>query len=174
MDGARFANAVAFLGCPPADITWRAGVDALTFGATKGGALAAEAVVLFNPGRAAELGFRRKRAGHLLSKMRFVSAQLDAFIAAGLWLRLAARANALARRLGAGLAAIPGVRLRYPVEANEVFPEMPEAMIAGLRQVGFLFHPWGGPGSRVLRLVAAFDTREADVDALVQAARRLA
>ncbi|MSP68276.1 MAG: low specificity L-threonine aldolase [Alphaproteobacteria bacterium] len=174
MDGARFANAVAFLGCAPADITWRAGVDALTFGATKGGALAAEAVVLFRRERAAELGFRRKRAGHLLSKMRFVSAQLDAYVTGGLWLRLAGHANALARRLGEGLAGVPGVTFRFPVEANEVFPEMPEAMIAGLARAGFRFHRWGGPGSRTLRLVVAFDGREADVDALVAAARRLA
>jgi len=171
MDGARFANAVAALGCDPADVTWKAGVDALSFGATKNGALAAEAVVFFDTGSAADFGYRRKRAAHLFSKMRFLSAQLDAYLADGLWLRLAAHANAQARRLGDGLAALPGARLRDPVEANEVFVSLPEPVIAGLEARGFAFYRWDGT---VVRLVTAWNTAAADVDALLTAARELA
>ena len=172
MDGARFANAVAHLGCAPADVTWRAGVDALSFGATKNGALAAEAVVVFKPELARELGYRRKRAGHLLSKMRFVSAQLEAYLAAGLWLRNAAHANRLAATLAQGLAAAPGAELVYPAQGNEVFVRLPEPVIAGLLADGFAFHRWGGANATTLRLVTAFNTRAEDVRALVEAARR--
>jgi threonine aldolase len=171
MDGARFANAVAALGCAPADLTWRAGVDVLSFGATKNGALAAEAVIFFAPEKAVDFAFRRKRGGHLLSKMRFFSAQLDAYLAQGLWLENARHANRMAARLAAGLAAVPGARLRYPVAANEVFVELPEPVIQGLAEAGFAFHRWDGAASACLRLVAAFDTRAEDVDALVAAAR---
>ncbi|HZH25922.1 MAG TPA: low specificity L-threonine aldolase [Azospirillaceae bacterium] len=171
MDGARFANAVAWLGRSPADVTWRAGVDVLSFGATKNGALAAEVVVFFKPELAAEFQFRRKRAGHLFSKMRFLSAQLDAYLADGLWLRLARHANLMAARLAEGLAAIPGVRLAYPVEANEVFAELPERMIEGLQARGFVFYRWEG---RVVRLVTAFNTEAGSVDALLDAARSMA
>ena len=118
MDGARFANALAYLGCAPADVTWRAGVDVLSFGATKNGAWAAEAVVVFKRDLASDLGYRRKRAGHLLSKMRFVSAQLEAYLADGLWLRNAGHANRLAAIIAEGLAAIPGARLVHPVHGN--------------------------------------------------------
>src|SRR5690606_33177621 len=106
MDGARFANALVRLGCTPAEITWKAGIDIMSFGATKNGALAAEAVVVFNPDIARDLAFRRKRAGHLLSKMRFLSAQLEAYLADDLWLRLARHANAMTERLAAGLAGV--------------------------------------------------------------------
>lgn len=174
MDGARFANAVAALGCRPADITWRAGVDVLSFGATKNGALAAEAVIFFDPARTAAFAYRRKRAGHLFSKMRFLSAQLDAYLADELWLRNARHANAMAARLADGLARLPGARLRDPVEANEIFIELPEAVIAGLEAEGFEFYRWGGPAARCIRLVTAFDTSAADVDALVAAAARRA
>jgi threonine aldolase len=172
MDGARFANAVAALGCAPAALTWRAGVDALSFGATKNGALAAEAVVFFDREKAAGFAYRRKRGGHLFSKMRFLSAQLDAYLTDGLWLANARHANAMAARLSAGLAALPGARLSHPTEANEVFVELPEAAIAALDAAGFGFYRWGGEGSPALRLVTAFDTREADVDACIATARR--
>ena len=109
MDGARFANAIAFLGCAPADVTWRAGVDVLSFGATKNGALGAEAVVFFNRTDIRDFEYRRKKAGHLMSKMRFVSAQLEAYLSDGLWRRNATRANALAVRLADGLRAIDGI-----------------------------------------------------------------
>ncbi len=171
MDGARFANAVAGLGCTPAAITWRAGVDVLSFGATKNGALAAEAVVFFDRANAVEFGFRRKRAGHLLSKMRFIAAQLDAYLRDDLWLRNARQANAMAANLGAGLARLPGAKLLHPVEGNEVFVELPEPVIAGLGAAGFGFYRWGS--EPVLRLVAAFDTSAADVDKFLAAVARL-
>jgi threonine aldolase len=174
MDGARLANALAALGSTPAEITWRAGVDVLAFGATKNGALAAEAVIFFDPAKAGDLAFRRKRGGHLFSKMRFLAAQLDAYLADDLWLRHARHANAMAARLAAGLAAVPGARLRYPVEANEIFVELPEPVIGGLLAAGFGFYRWGGPASTCIRLVTAFDTRPEDVDALAAAAFRLA
>lgn len=174
MDGARFANALVTLGCSPAEMTWKAGVDILSFGATKNGALAAEAVVVFTDAlraRADELGFRRKRAAHLLSKMRFLSAQLEAYLADDLWLRNARHANAMASRLAGGLAAIPGVRLAHPVEANEVFPVMPAAMREGLRAAGFLFYDWPDVGPDGVRMICAFDTDGKDVDAFVASAR---
>lgn len=168
MDGARFANAVAALGCSPAEITWRAGVDVLSLGATKGGALAAEAIVVFRPEIAETLAFRRKRAGHLFSKMRFLSAQLEAWLEDGLWLRLAAHANAMAARLAAGLAEVPGAEFAYPVEANEIFVRLPEPAIAALETAGFGFYRWDGP---LLRLVTAFDTPAAAVDSFLATAR---
>ncbi|MDE1150670.1 MAG: low specificity L-threonine aldolase [Azospirillaceae bacterium] len=171
MDGARFANAVAHLACAPADITWRAGVDVLSFGATKNGALAAEAVIFFDKALADSFGYRRKRAGHLFSKMRFLSAQLDAYLTDGLWLRLATHANAMAARLAQGLGALPGVGLRSPVQANEVFAIMPEPMTAGLEAAGFHFYRWDGP---VNRLVTAWNTEPAHVDAFLATARGLA
>ncbi|MEC4590875.1 low specificity L-threonine aldolase [Nitrospirillum amazonense] len=171
MDGARFANAVASLACAPADITWRAGVDVLSFGATKNGALAAEAVIFFDRALADSFAYRRKRAGHLFSKMRFLSAQLDAYLTDGLWLRLATHANAMATRLAQGLDALPGVSLRSPVQANEVFAVMPEPMIAGLEAAGFHFYRWDGA---CIRLVTAWNTDPAHVDAFVAAARGLA
>jgi len=173
MDGARFANALVHLDVSPAELTWRAGVDVLSFGATKNGALGAEAIIFFDPGRARETAFRRKRAGHLFSKMRFLSAQLDAYVTDGLWLRNARHANAAATRLATGLAALPGVRLRHPVEANELFVELPEPVIAGLFAAGFQFHRWQGATSTCIRLVTAWNTAEADVTAFLEAATRL-
>ncbi len=174
MDGARFANAVASLGRAPADITWKAGVDALSFGATKNGALAAEAVVFFKPELAASFGFRRKRGGHLFSKMRFLSAQLDAYLGDGLWLRHARHANAMAARLAQGLGALPGVALLHPVEANEIFARLPEATIQGLFDRGFQFYRWGPAANREVRLVTAFNTAPDDVEAFLSVARELA
>jgi threonine aldolase len=174
MDGARFANAVARLGASPADLTWKAGVDALSFGATKNGALAAEAVVFFGErgrARAEEFGYRRKRGGHLFSKMRVLSAQLEAYVADGLWLRLAGHANAMADRLAEGLSAVPGASLRDPVEANEIFAALPDAVTDGLLAKGYQFYRWDGP---VVRLVTSWETRPEDVDALVRDARELA
>ncbi|MGQ9364959.1 threonine aldolase family protein [Azospirillum sp. ST 5-10] len=168
MDGARFANALAFLGCTPAEATWKAGVDALSLGATKGGAFAAEAVVFFRRDLADGFGYRRKRGGHLVSKMRFVSAQLEAWLKDGLWLRLAGHANAMTRRLADGLAALPGVTVVHPPEANELFVDLPEPAIAALEAAGFGFYRWSG---RVVRLVTAFDTPPAAVDAFLATAR---
>jgi threonine aldolase len=176
MDGARFANAVAALGCSPADATWRAGVDLLSFGASKNGALAAEAVVAFDPGLAVELALRRKRAGHLWSKMRFLSAQLLAYLDNDLWLKNARHANAMARRLAEGLAAIAGARLALPVEANELFVVLPVPLIAALRSAGFRFLDWPAPpgvAGSVVRLVTSYDVTAAAVDGFIAAARRL-
>jgi len=170
MDGARFANAVAALGCTPAEATWRAGVDVLSFGATKNGALAAEAVVFFDSARARDFAFRRKRGGHLFSKQRFLSAQLLAYLADGLWLANARHANAMAARLAAGLAALPGARLAHPAEANEVFAVLPEPAIAALQAAGAQCHRWAGEAGLV-RFVAAFDTPAADVERCLAVAR---
>jgi threonine aldolase len=170
MDGARFANAVASLGCSPADVTWRSGIDVLSFGATKNGALAAEAVVFFDSGRVADFEFRRKRAAHLLSKMRFVSAQLLAYLEDGLWLRLAARANALAGRL----AVAAGPLLMHPAQANEVFVRIGENGAASLRELGFEFYDWGAACSGEARLVVSWDQPEEDVDLLCNALAMLA
>lgn len=172
VDGARFANAVASLGRSPADLTWRAGVDALAFGATKNGAMAAEAVIFFDPTKAADFAFRRKRGGHLLSKMRFLSAQLDAYLADDLWLKNARHANRAAARLAEALVAVPGARLCHPVEANEIFVELPEPVIRGLLGDGFIFYRWGGEASAVIRLVTAFDTEVAVLEAFIASARR--
>ena len=169
VDGARFANALVTLGCSPADASWRAGIDLLSFGATKNGALAAEAIVVFDPALAETIGYRRKRAGHLFSKMRFLSAQLDAYLEDELWLRNARHANAMASRMAAGLSALDnrGVALVHPVEANELFVRLPEPVRHGLAEDGFLFHGWGPPADRVVRLVTAWSTEPADVDKLV-------
>jgi threonine aldolase len=184
MDGARFANAVAALGCSPAEITWKAGVDVLSFGGTKNGAWAAEAVVFFDPAMAAEMPWRRKRSGHTLSKARFVAAQFEALLAGGHWLDLARHANAQAAALAAGLSAIPGVRLGWERQANEVFAIMPDPMAEGLRAAGAVFNAWGGralapenalrDSEGIHRFVCSFATRTADVDALVALAARLA
>jgi len=170
MDGARFANAVAALGVSPAETTWRAGVDILSFGATKNGAMAAEAIVIFNPDLAETLGYRRKRSAHLFSKMRFLSAQLDAYIDNGLWLSLAAHANAMARRLSDGLIQHPDIEHLYPVEANLLFLRMPKALIEHLTDAGFVFFHWGDPARPIVRLVTAFNTEQAHVEALIDAA----
>ena len=174
MDGARFANALVNLDVSPAEMTWRAGVDVLSFGATKNGALGAEAIVFFDTARGKDLSFRRKRAGHLFSKMRFLSAQLDAYVTDDLWRRNARHANAAAARLADGLAALPGVRLRHPVEANELFVELPEAVIVGLFAAGAQFYRWQGATSTCVRLVTAWNTTDADVAAFLATARRLA
>ncbi len=170
MDGARFANAVAALGCSPAEATWKAGVEALSFGGTKNGALTLEAVVLFADDLARDFAFRRKRAGHLFSKMRLLSAQMRAYLADDLWLRNARHANAMAARLAKGLVAIAGVAMTQPVEANILFPRLPRQAIDGLKKDGYLFYERGGEG--VVRLICAFDTSEADVDGLIAAVRR--
>ncbi len=171
MDGARFANALATLGCSPAEATWKAGVDVLALGATKNGALAAEAVVFFKPDLARDFLYRRKRGGHLFSKMRFLSAQLEAYLADGLWLANARHANAMAARLAEGLMALPGVAVHHPVEANMIFAALPRAASDALRAAGFQFYDWGPEARREVRLVTAFNTRTEDVEAFVATAR---
>lgn len=172
MDGARFGNAVARLGCTPAEITWKAGVDALSFGATKNGALCAEAVVLFDPTRAQDFEYRRKRGGHLVSKMRFVSAQLEACLAGDRWLQWADAANARARALATSLSEA-GLQLAEPVEANEVFVWMPTARASRLKGAGAIFYEWEfGADDRVLiRLVVSPLTPESDIRRFVDLIR---
>jgi threonine aldolase len=174
MDGARFANALVAGNHSPAELTWKSGVDALSFGATKNGALGAEAVVLFKPALADTFAYRRKRGGHLFSKMRFLSAQIEAYLRDDLWLRNARHANAMAGQLASGLGKISGVGLCHPVEANEIFARMPEAMIAGLQAKGFVFYRWGAPAACEVRLVTSFETDPKDVAAFVSAAASLA
>jgi threonine aldolase len=170
MDGARFANALARVSCSPAELSWRAGVDVLSLGATKNGAMAAEAVVFFDRALAEKFGFLRKRGGHLFSKMRFVSAQIDAYLTDDLWLRNAAHANRMARRLADGLTKVPGARILDPVEANLFYVSMPEPVLSALEADGFRFYREGG--AETIRLVTAFDTDPADVDAFLMVAAR--
>src|SRR5690625_770681 len=141
MDGARFANAVAALGCSPAELTWKAGVDVLSFGGTKNGCLGAEAIVFFRPELAANAARQRKRGGHLLSKMRLLTAQFEGYLAEGAWLRRAAHANAMAQRLAAGLKEVDRVDLLFPVESNLLFPRFPKGVAQRLNEAGFLFYP---------------------------------
>ena len=173
VDGARLANALVRLNASPAQATWMAGVDALSFGATKGGALAAEAIVFFDPMRATNMQERRKRGGQLVSKHRFIAAQIEAYLADGLWLGLARHANTMADRLAAGLTGM-GLAPVWPVEANEVFVVLPPRVDARLKAAGASYYPWttdalsGGtvlpPDSVLARLVTSFATTVDDVD----------
>jgi threonine aldolase len=175
MDGARFANALVHLNCSPAEATWKAGVDVLSLGATKNGALCAEAVVFFDAKLAADFDRRRKRAGHLWSKSRFLSAQLLAYLDNDVWLANARHANQMASRLEQGLGSLSGVRLLHPVDANEVFVEMAEAVVAAL-ETQFKFYRWPlhvSETGAAIRLVTSYATPAADVDAFIAAARRL-
>jgi threonine aldolase len=173
MDGARFANALVHLGCSPAEATWKAGIDVLSFGATKNGALAAEAVVFFDPRRAQDFERRRKRAGHLWSKLRYLSCQLLVYLQDDLWLHNARQANAMAARLAHGIKGVAGAKLLQPVEANELFVAVPERLIAALESEGFHFYrwPWLKPsGGAAIRLVTSYATTAADVDDFLQSA----
>lgn len=173
MDGARFANALVTLGCSPAEMSWKAGVQALSLGATKNGTLGVEAIVLFDRQLSASMGFRRKRAGHLFSKMRFLSTQIEAYLHQDLWLRNARQANDMAQRLVLGLQSIPGVEILGDIQANIVFCSLPATLTAGLLAAGFVFyHDRWAPG--VVRFVTSFTTRAADIDNLLAHARRLA
>jgi threonine aldolase len=173
MDGARFANALAHEGCTPAELTWKSGIDVLSFGATKNGALAAEAVIFFNPALAAGFERRRKRAGQLWSKMRFLSAQLIAFLDNDLWLANATHANRMAMRLAEGLSALPGVTLKQPVQANEIFVAMPDDLIDSLQAEGAVFYRWidmPGEPNPVVRLVTSFATTAEQVEQFLSVA----
>jgi threonine aldolase len=164
MDGARFANAIAFTGADPADITWRAGVDVMSFGFVKNGGMSAEALIFFDPDGAEVVPRLRKRAGHLLSKGRYLAAQILAMLADDLWLTNARTANAAA----AELAGAAGDRLIYPVEANELFLRMTAEEAAAIQAQGFDFYDWG-PGE--VRLVTSWDQ---DMDAVAQLAAAIA
>ncbi len=172
MDGARFANAVAGTGLSPADLTWRSGVDVLSFGGTKNGCMAAEAVVFFDRGTAQGFEFTRKRAGQLFSKSRFVAAQFAAYLEDGHWLALAGHANAMAARLGAAIRAAGG-RLAAEPDGNELFAVLPKVAADRLKGEGAVFYDWPTAGFDIaplgadevfVRLVASFATREEEVD----------
>ena len=169
MDGARFANAVARLGCHPGDITWRAGVDMLSFGASKNGCMAAEALLLFGRHAVHEHAERlRKRSGHLLSKMRYVSAQLLAYIEDDLWLRMAAHANRQAARFAAAVAAHDEAELEYPVEANEVFVRWSAEGFQRLEAAGIEFLAWPGRDD-LARFVFSHCTTDEETEVLCEA-----
>lgn len=181
MDGARFANALVALGCTPAEMSWKAGVDVLSFGATKNGALACEAVIFLDAALAESLPYQRKRSGHTLSKGRFLGAQMIAYLENGHWLDLAARANGHATRLAQRLAKIPGIRMPWPCQANEVFAILPAAIDAALKAGGARYYPWrfrdGGPDCAppandefFVRLVTSFATKDSEIDRFIATA----
>ena len=168
MDGSRIANAVASssMDCSIADMTWKSGVDLLSFGATKNGAMVAEALIIFNPKVGKEIKRLRKRTGHLISKMRFVSAQLLAYLKDNLWIELASHANAMASQLYNSLKETH--EFVYPVQANEVFLKLTEDKIVQLQKQGFEFHVWPG-STEIIRLVFSHSTKSQDVDSLINA-----
>ncbi|HHY51562.1 MAG TPA: low specificity L-threonine aldolase [Alphaproteobacteria bacterium] len=171
VDGARFANAVAATGASPAELTWKVGVDVMSFGGTKNGCLGAEAIVVFTHGLLPHLPVIRQRAGQVMSKARFVAAQFEGYFADGAWLGAARHANEMARRLAEGIRArtstTNGARLAWDSEANEVFAILPRTTIQRLRQEGAVFHEWPaqglGPSEDCVRLVTSFATSEAEI-----------
>lgn len=176
MDGARFANALVHLKCSPAELTWKAGVDVLSFGGTKNGCVGAEALVFFDPERAREAPYLRKRAGQLFSKSRFIAAQFDAYLDDDLWLDLARHSNDMAERLRQGLGATGHARPAWKTDANEVFSTLRKTDAERLREAGAIFYDWHAPqngdvklGSdeMLARLVTSFATREDEVDAFL-------
>ena len=166
MDGARFANALVSLNCTPAEMTWRSGVDVLSFGATKNGCMAAEAIIFFKPELVGNLPFLMKRSGHLLSKMRFVSAQLEAYITDDVWLRNAKHANEMGKILSEGLAKHNSIKLVYPTQANEVFAKFPKETIEHLNVEGYKMNE-GELDGQAVRLVTAWNTKILDVENLL-------
>lgn len=179
MDGARLANALAFLGCQPADITWKAGVDVLSFGGTKNGCWCAEAVVFFNTKKAEDFGYIRKRAGQLFSKSRFVAAQFQGYFDRGHWLDNAFHANTMAKRLATGISQLSTGRVVWEPEANAVFAIWPKAVSARLKSAGAQFHEWNpaglsdsekpGDDEDLVRLVTSFATAAHEVDHFLKA-----
>jgi threonine aldolase len=169
VDGARFANALATLGLPSRALTWQAGVDVLCLGGTKNGLAAGDAIIFFNRASAEEFEYRRKQAGHLLAKMRFVAAPWVGLLESGAWLRNAERANAMARLLEGELRGLAGLHILYPVRANAVFVQMPPSWVEGLHRRGWHFYTVAGGQ----RLMCSWDTEPADVAALVNDLRDL-
>jgi threonine aldolase len=167
MDGARFANALVAQDVSPAELTWKAGVDVLSFGVIKNGGMNAEAVVFFDPALVGDFELRRKRAGQLFCKGRYASVQLLAYLESGIWRRNAEHAN----RLAARIAAAAPQYLTVPCETNQVFMQLGQARIDALAAQGFGFYPWGPVGSGECRFVCSWDTSEEDVDALCAALR---
>ena len=167
MDGARFANALVSLDCSPAEMTWKSGIDVLSFGATKNGCIAAEAIIFFKKDLVGNVAFLMKRAGHLLSKMRFVSAQLDAYITNDVWIKNARHANKMGKRLSEGLNNYSDINLSYPTEANEIFATFPRNKIDNLNSEGYTINEdeWDG---KAVRLVTAWNTKNNDVDEFLE------
>ena len=176
MDGARFANALARLGCTPAELTWKAGVDVLSFGGTKNGCMGVEAVVIFDPARAREFELRRKRGGHLFSKNRFLAAQMLGYLAGGGWLENARHANRMALRLAAGILEVDGGSLLHPTEANAVFARLPRGLHRQAVEAGAYYYLWpfdqslDGPDDELVtaRLVCSWATTEDEVDSFLE------
>jgi threonine aldolase len=177
LDGARFANACAALGCTAAEMTWKAGVDAVSFGGTKNGCMGVEAAVIFDADLAWEFELRRKRGGHLFSKHRYLSAQMDAYLSDGLWLDLATAANAAAQRLEDGLRAAPDVAFAWQPDANMVFADFSRATHRRLRDAGAVYYIWDGTldgdpaGTATARLVTDWSTTPAAIDGFTSLAR---
>ncbi|MEM7441378.1 MAG: low specificity L-threonine aldolase [Pseudomonadota bacterium] len=174
LDGARFANALVSLNCSPAEMTWKSGVDVVSFGGTKNGLLGVEAVVIFDPEKAWEFELRRKRGGHLFSKHRYLSAQMDAYLEDDLWLRLARQANDMGARLEAGLGTVDGFRMVHPRHANMLFCGFPRAGHERAQGAGAMYYPWpdehddGGPDDFLsCRLVTSWCTTAEEVDGFV-------
>lgn len=178
MDGARFANALVHLDATPAEMTWKRGVDILSFGGTKNGCWCAEALVLFDPGKAQQMHFLRKRSAQLFSKSRFIAAQFDAYFRDDLWLTLARHSNAMAARLAAGFETSDTARLAWPTGSNELFVVIRNDAMKALKEKGAVFYDWpAGPELKatmradetLIRLVTSFATKEADVDDFLSA-----
>lgn len=178
MDGARFANALVAEGCTPAEMSWKAGIDILSFGATKNGALACEAVIFFDPAKAESFAYQRKRGGHTLSKGRFLGSQMAAYLSDDLWLGLARTANAQTAKLAAGLAEIPGIRFVWRPVINEIFVLVPRAVDTAWRKAGAHYYEWTFPlvdkarmapraDEIFIRLVTSFATPAADIERLI-------
>lgn len=169
LDGARFTNALVATNSTAAEMTWKAGIDVVSFGGTKNGCLGVEAVVIFDPAKAWEFELRRKRGGHLFSKHRFLSAQMEAYLTDDLWLRLAARANAMGTRLDKGINAVPDAKLQHPTPANMLFPEWAIGTHARMDAKGAAYYQMPAPkGREAARLVASWNTTEAEVDGLLE------
>jgi threonine aldolase len=172
MDGARLANAIAFLGATPAELTWRAGVDVLSFGMTKNGGLCTEAIVVFDTDLARELDYRAKQAGQLGSKMRYLAASWIGLLESGTWLKNARHANEMASLLETAITKIPGIYLLHPREANGVFVHLPPDMIHGLHEKGWHFYVF--EGATGCRLMCSWDTTPEDIDEFAADAALLA
>lgn len=172
LDGARLANAVAHTGETPAQLSWKAGVDVLTLGLTKTGAIGCEIIILFGAARAKlpELKARAKRSGHMPPKMRYLAAQAEALLKGSLWLELASHANDMAQQLSDLLCAVPGVTLAYPTDGNEVFAYLPEGAAQVLETAGTKFYPWPGGAHR---FVCSWATMQAEIDAFAETLKAL-
>ena len=166
MDGARFANALAFLDVSPAEMTWKSGVDVLTLGGTKNGCLAAEAIVFFKPEMVGNFPYLHKRSGQLLSKMRFISSQLEAYVTDDLWIRNARHANLMAKKLSEGLNSFSNIELAYPTQSNEIFVHLPRELIDYLNNAGYDINEEELDGKAV-RFVTAWNSELKDVDRLL-------